>query len=90
MHNKNQKRISPSVTAAIGALLTLIGGLIGVISGYVVIPKIIIGVFNIIHKIPETVYSTNIMPIHNSNRRQIEIWRMLSAKLEEHQTQTSS
>lgn len=26
MHNKNQKRISPSVTAAVGALLTLIGG----------------------------------------------------------------
>ncbi|MBQ6324402.1 MAG: sortase [Bacilli bacterium] len=26
MHNKKQKRISPSVTAALGALLTLIGG----------------------------------------------------------------
>ena len=44
-------------------LATLIGGIIGVIGGYTVIPKIIIGVFDIIHKIPETVYSRNITPI---------------------------
>ncbi len=44
-------------------LATLIGGTIGVVGGYTVIPNIIIGVFNIIHKIPETVYSTNVMPI---------------------------
>ena len=44
-------------------LATLIGGVIGVIVGYTLIPNIIIGVFNIIHKIPETVYSKNVMPI---------------------------
>jgi len=44
-------------------LATLIGGVVGVIDGYTVIPKIIIGVFNIMHKIPETVYSKNVMPI---------------------------
>ena len=42
---------------------TLIGGIIGGIVGYTIIPKIIIGVFNIIHIIPITVYSTNITPI---------------------------
>ena len=44
-------------------LATLIGGVLGAISGYLVIPNIIIGVFNIIHNIPVTVYSTNPMPI---------------------------
>ena len=44
-------------------LATLIGGIIGAISGYALIPKIIIGVFNIIHKIPTTVYSKDITPI---------------------------
>ena len=44
-------------------LATLIGGIIGVIGGYTVVHNIIIGVFNIMHKIPETIHSTNIMPI---------------------------
>ena len=44
-------------------LATLIGGIIGVISGYTIIPNIIIGVFKIMHVIPEIVYSTNLMPI---------------------------
>ena len=44
-------------------LATLIGGVLGAIGGYTVIPNIIIGVFNIIHKIPETVYSRDVMPI---------------------------
>ena len=44
-------------------LATLIGGTIGSISGYIVLPNIIIGVFKIMHNIPITVYSTDIMPI---------------------------
>ena len=44
-------------------LATLIGGIIGAISGYVLIPRIIIGVFNIMHNIPTTVYSKDITPI---------------------------
>ena len=44
-------------------LATLIGGIIGGIVGYTIIPKIIIGVFNIMHIIPITIYNTNIMPI---------------------------
>ena len=44
-------------------LATLCGGIVGVIGGYTIIPNIIIGVFNIIHKIPETVYSENVIPV---------------------------
>ena len=44
-------------------LATLIGGILGAIWGYIVIPRIIIGVFNIMHNIPETVYSSDITPI---------------------------
>ena len=44
-------------------LATLIGGIIGAIAGYTLIPKIIIGVFKIMHNIPVTVYSTDITPI---------------------------
>lgn len=44
-------------------LATLIGGIVGAFLGYTIIPNIIIGVFKIMHNIPETVYSTNIMPI---------------------------
>ena len=44
-------------------LATLIGGIIGTIGGYILIPKIIIGVFKIMHNIPVIVYSHNIMPI---------------------------
>ena len=42
---------------------TLLGGIIGAIGGYTLIPNIIIGVFKIMHDIPITVYSTNIIPI---------------------------
>ena len=44
-------------------LATLIGGILGAISGYTLIPNIIIGVFKIMHNIPVTVYSTDIMPV---------------------------
>ncbi len=44
-------------------LATLIGGILGAIWGYIVIPKIIIGVFNIMHNIPTTIYSRDITPI---------------------------
>ena len=44
-------------------LATLIGGIVGAFLGYTIIPNVIIGVFKIMHIIPETVYSTNIMPI---------------------------
>ena len=44
-------------------LATLLGGVIGVISGYIFIPRIIIKVFNIMHNIPTTVYSRDIMLI---------------------------
>ena len=44
-------------------LATLVGGIFGAIVGYTMIPDIIIGVFKIIHNIPVTVYSRNIMPI---------------------------
>ena len=44
-------------------LATLIGGIIGTIVGYSIIPNIIIEVFKIMHIIPITIYSTNIMPI---------------------------
>ena len=44
-------------------LATLIGGVIGAIAGYTLIPDIIIGVFKIMHNIPETIYSTDITPI---------------------------
>ncbi len=44
-------------------LATLIGGIIGAISGYILIPRIIIKVFKIMHIIPITVYSKNILPI---------------------------
>ena len=44
-------------------LATLIGGIIGAISGYVIIPNIIIEVFKIMHNVPTSSYSTNIMPI---------------------------
>ena len=48
-------------------LATVIGGIIGTIEGYVIIPKIIIGVFKIMHNIPITVYSKNLMPIIMGN-----------------------
>ena len=44
-------------------LATLIGGIIGAVTGYIVIPNIIIGVFKIIHYIPTTVYSKSFVPI---------------------------
>ena len=44
-------------------LATLIGGVLGAIVGYTIFPNIIIGVFKIMHNIPVTVYSTDIMPI---------------------------
>ena len=44
-------------------LATLLGGVIGVISGYIGIPRVIIKVFNIMHNIPETIYSRDITPI---------------------------
>ena len=44
-------------------LATLIGGIIGSIIGYAFIPKAVFEVFRIIHIIPTTVYSTNVMPI---------------------------
>ncbi len=44
-------------------LATLIGGILGAIAGYTLIPNIIIGVFKIIHIIPEVIYSKDIMPI---------------------------
>ena len=44
-------------------LATLIGGIIGAIEGYTIIPKIIVEVFKIMHFIPITIYSTNFMPI---------------------------
>ncbi len=42
---------------------TLIGGILGAFIGYKTIPKIIIGIFNIMHNVPEFVYDTNHMPI---------------------------
>ena len=42
---------------------TLLGGVIGVITGYIGIPRVIIKVFNIMHNIPTTVYSRDITPI---------------------------
>lgn len=42
---------------------TLIGGIVGAIIGYRIIPDIIVGVFKMMHNIPEIVYSTNVMPI---------------------------
>ena len=45
------------------SLATLIGGIIGALIGYFLIPKVIIEVFKIMHNIPTTVYSTNMMPI---------------------------
>lgn len=44
-------------------LATLIGGVIGAIEGYTILPNIIFGIFRIMHHIPITVYSTNFMPI---------------------------
>ena len=44
-------------------LATLIGGIIGAISGYILIPRIIIEVFKIMHDIPVTVFSRNVIPI---------------------------
>ena len=44
-------------------LATLIGGIIGAIGGYTLIPDIIIRVFKIMHNIPVTVYSTDFFPI---------------------------
>ena len=44
-------------------LATLIGGILGAIGGYTLMPKIIIGVFKIIHIVPKTVYSKDITPI---------------------------
>ena len=42
---------------------TLIGGIIGAYLGYKNIPKIVIGIFNIMHNVPDFVYDTNHMPI---------------------------
>lgn len=44
-------------------LATLIGAIIGAIIGYTLIPNIIIKVFKIMHNIPITVYSKDIIPI---------------------------
>ena len=44
-------------------LATLIGGIIGAISGYILIPRIIIKVFKIMHIMPITVYSKDITPV---------------------------
>ncbi len=44
-------------------LATLIGGLIGTILGYTILPNIIFGIFKIMHHIPVNVYSTDIIPI---------------------------
>ena len=44
-------------------LATLVGGVVGAIIGYTTFPNIIIGVFKIMHNIPEIVYSTDIMPV---------------------------
>ena len=44
-------------------LATIIGGVIGSIIGYLLFPKIIIGIFKIMHRVPVMVYSKNIMPV---------------------------
>ena len=45
------------------SLATLSGGIIGAFLGYKFIPKIVIGVFNIMHNVPYFIYDTNHMPI---------------------------
>lgn len=44
-------------------LATLFGGIVGIITGYIGIPRTIIKVFNIMHNIPKTIYSRDITPI---------------------------
>ena len=44
-------------------MATTIGGLIGAIGGYAILPNMIIGVFKIIHQIPVTLHSANVIPI---------------------------
>lgn len=46
---------------------TLIGGFFGTIIGYTTFPKLIIGIFEIMHQNPVISYSTNIMPIIMGN-----------------------
>ena len=44
-------------------LATLIGGIVGSYLGYKFIPKIVIGIFNIMHNVPYFIYDTNHTPI---------------------------
>ena len=44
-------------------LATLIGGVVGSFLGYKFIPKIVIGIFNIMHNVPYFIYDTNHTPI---------------------------
>ncbi len=42
---------------------TLLGGVVGSYLGYKFIPKIVIGIFNIMHNVPYFIYDTNLTPI---------------------------